>query len=104
MDASGGSGLRTWWTARRLRATRRALEDAIYNRDKWGFADRPSEREDREAHIHKLIRRLHALGGDVFDAVPYDEEYLISDALPELYEWKRQPGNTKPYWRAEPRT
>lgn len=99
-DSTRPSMFRKW----RLNRTRRALEDAIHDRDKWGFADRPSEEEDRKKRIHKLIRRLHSLGGDIFDVVDWDDEYLICEALPDLYEWTRQPGHTQPYWRAEPRT
>lgn len=85
--------IQEWFAARkarqqesRLNKTRRALVDAVHKKNNWGFADTPSEREDRLEDIYRLIRHYEELGGDVLTELSYSDRYLAMDAMPEVFE------------------
>jgi len=90
-----------WKQARRernLRQAERRLKDAIYNLEHWSFADRPSRREDRLEDIYWLIRRVEILGGDALALMPYRWEYLVAEAMPEIFKRVRTGYTSSPYW------
>lgn len=70
----------------RLRSLDRAIRDHVFNLDRWSFADRPSEYDDRKAAIHALIRKYEKAGGDVLDVLPYGFDYLAAEALPASFQ------------------
>lgn len=72
--------------ARQLRTAERALKDAIYRKEKWSFANSPSETEDQDERIYGLIRKVERLGGDALEVVAYPYEFMCYDAMPEVFE------------------
>lgn len=59
------------------------LEDLAYDKDKWGFADTPSEAVRRKERIKKQIRKVHSLGGNPQDHLSYSYRSMIEEALNE---------------------
>lgn len=85
----------------RLRHAERALKDAVHHYDRWRFGNTPSQDEDEQKRIYALIRRVEKLGGDAeecFDAVftRYDRDYLLAEAMPEVFERIREDHSN--YW------
>lgn len=77
--------------SRRRERLRRDLLDAVHLYDKWSFADRPSEHEDRMENIYRLIREYERVGGDSLDLLAGSEGWLCEKAMPDTFE-RRQDG------------